>query len=137
MKKLIKRIYKRLLIKIYLWLRNNSTFNPKREMTKNEAICISICRKLINHPDSKFLIAPLSHKRYLKNQTLGLFIVLESTQISITNHVYHYDVTLTLREWEKIAKQYDSKTEKIRQDYENEIKSQIVHSLSTILEKVS
>lgn len=136
MKKLIKRLYKRLRVRIGRWMRDN-TLNPKRELTKNEMICVAICRKLINHPDSKFLIAPLSYKRYIKNQTLGLFVVLEDNQISITNHVYHYDVNLTFREFQKLSKQYDSKTEKIRQDYEDEIKSQIVHSLSTILEKVS
>lgn len=137
MSRFIKRICKRLLIKFLLWTRNNSTFNHKRELTKNEIICITICKKLINHPDSKFLIAPLSNKRYIKNQTLDLFIVLEDTQISITNHLYHYDVSIPNQEWKKITNRYDYKTEKIRQDYENEMKSQIVHSLSSILDKVS
>lgn len=124
------------MVKIAIWRRDN-TFNPKRELTKNESICIAICRKLIHHPDSKFLIAPITFKRYIKNQTLGIFVVLDDAQISITNHVYHYDVNLTFREWDKIRNQYDSKTEKMRQTYEDEIRSQIVHSLSTILEKVS
>ena len=137
MKKILKKWVTRLLVKIILKFKKSEFLTPKRELTKNEMICVSICRKLINHPDSKFLIAPLSHKRYIKNQTLNLFVVLEHTQISITNHVYHYDVNLTLREFEKLSRLYDAKTEKLRQDYEDEIKSQIVHSLSTILEKVS
>jgi hypothetical protein len=136
MKKLLKRWFKRLSVKSKRWFKNNP-LNPKRELTKNETICLSICRKLISHPDSKFLIAPVSHKRYIKNENLGLFVVLDDTQVSITNHVYHYDVNLTFDEWDKLRKIYDAKTEKIRQDYESEIRSQIVHSLSTILEKVS
>ena len=46
-------------------------------------------------------------------------------------------MNLTESEYRKLRKLYDLKTESIRQNYEDEIKSQIVHSLSTILEKVS
>lgn len=136
MKKLLKRWIKRFFVKLNRWSKNNA-FNPKRPLTKNESLCIAICRRLINHADSKFLIAPVSQRRYIKNQTLNLFVVLEENQVSITNHVYHYDVNLTESEYRKLRKLYDLKTESIRQNYEDEIKSQIVHSLSTILEKVS
>ena len=88
MKKLLKRWFKRLSVKTKRWFRNNP-LNQKRELTKNETICLSICRKLINHPESVFLIAPVSLKRYIKNEPLGLFVVLDDTQVSITNHVYH------------------------------------------------
>jgi hypothetical protein len=68
---------------------------------------------------------------------LGLFIVLDDRKISITNHVYHYDVVLSQRDWDKLVVSYDNKTEKIRNGFEDEIKSQIVHSLSSILEKIA
>ena len=83
------------------------------------------------------MIAPLSEKRYIKNATLNLFVVLEDRQVSITNHVYHYDVRLSDRDWYKIIRNYDEKTDNLRMGYENEIKSQIVHSLSKILGKIS
>jgi len=136
MKKIIKRWFVRFSVKTKRWFKNNP-LNQKRELTKNETICLSICRKLISHPESVFLIAPVSLKRYIKNEPLGLFVVLDVTQVTITNHVYHYDVRLTYDEWDKLRKIYDSKTEKIRQDYETEIRSQIVFSLSSILKKVS
>ena len=134
MKKTIKRWFKRSLVKTIRFFKR---IHQKRKLTKNENLCIAICRKLINHPDSNFLVAPVSFKRYIKNESLGLFVVLDDTQVSITNHVYHYDVDLTHDEWDKLRKIYDAKTEKIRQDYEEEIRSQIVHSLSSILKKVS
>ena len=62
---------------------------------------------------------------------------MDDRKISITNHVYHYDVVLSQRDWEKLNVLYDNKTEIMRQGYENEIKSQIVHSLSSILEKIA
>jgi hypothetical protein len=68
---------------------------------------------------------------------LGLFIVMDDRKISITNHVYHYDVVLSQRDWDKLVILYDNKTEKIRNGFEDEIKSQIVHSLSSILEKIA
>ena len=56
MKKLFKRLMKRLYVKAMLWYRN-SFYSQTKNVEDNEKICTSICRKLINHPDSKFLIA--------------------------------------------------------------------------------
>ena len=136
MKKFFKRVWKRFYVKYTLWMQYRA-FKPKEEKTQNESICNAICRKMILHKDSKFMIAPLSEKRYIKNPTLNLFVVLEDRQVSITNHVYHYDVKLTERDWNKLIHSYNEKTENLRMGYENEIKSQIVHSLSKILDKIS
>jgi hypothetical protein len=136
MKNFFKRLWKRKYVKYTLWLQYRA-FKPKEEKTQNEAICTAICRKMIAHKDSKFMIAPISDKRYIKNATLNLFVVLEDRQVSITNHVYHYDVRLSDRDWYKLIRSYNEKTEDLRMGYENEIKSQIVHSLSKILDKIS
>jgi hypothetical protein len=136
MKKFFKRLWKRKYVKYTLWLQYRA-FKPKEEKTQNESICNAICRKMIAHEDSKFMIAPISDKRYIKNATLNLFVVLEDRQVSITNHVYHYDVRLTDRDWYKLIRSYNERTEDLRMGYENEIKSQIVHSLSKILDKIS
>jgi hypothetical protein len=136
MKNFFKRIWKRMYVKYTLWMHYRA-FRPKEVKTQNESICSAICRKMITHRDSEFMIAPLSEKRYIKNPTLNLFVVLEDRQVSITNHVYHYDVRLSDRDWNKLIHSYNEKTENLRMGYENEIKSQIVHSLSKILDKIS
>ena len=136
MKIYFKKFFKRMYTKFVIWHRYKF-FSEKSRLADNEKICTAICRKLINHENSKFLIAPLSGKRYIKNVVLGLFIVLDDRKISITNHVYHYDVVLSQRDWDKLVISYDNKTEKIRNGFEEEIKSQIVHSLSSILEKIA
>jgi len=134
----IKRFFKRRYIKYLIWVRYKKFEGATGDVSlgPNERLCKSICHKLINQEDSKFLIAPISGKRYIKNTRLGLFIILDDKRISITNHVYHYDVSLNEREWDRITKMYDNKTEKIRQDFEHEMVSQIKNSLNTILEKI-
>ena len=131
----MKKFFKRLYVKWVIWLRYK-TLKTSEELNDNQRICLSICRSLINHPESKFLIAPLSGERFIKNGELRLFVILEGRQISITNHVYHYDVTLYDREWERLTRLYDNKTEFTRQQYKEEMKSQIKNSLYAILDKV-
>jgi hypothetical protein len=138
MEQFLKRQFKRISVKYKLWLRYKSfSRNDSSFSIKNEITCKTICYKLINHDGSKFLIAPISGKRYIKNDNLGLFVVLEDRRITITNHIYHYDVVLQQRDWDRITKMYDDKTERIRLDYEVEMMSQINHSLQTILEKLN
>jgi len=131
----MEKMFKRLYVKWVLWSRYRG-LKPIDKLTDSQRICLGICRSLINHPSSKFLIAPLSGERYIKNSELGLFIILDDRHISVTNHVYHYDVTLYEREWDRLTKMYDNKTEVIRQQYKEEITSQIKHSLRTILTKI-
>ena len=69
-----------------------------------EPISCAIVRKMIIHPDSKFTIAPLSEKRYIVNKTVDIFVIIEDTKVEITNHVYHYVVTLSERDIDKIKK---------------------------------
>lgn len=135
MEKLIKRIVKRIYIKWLQWNRNSATKEDKK-VSDTQKMCMSIARSLITHPESKFLMAPLSGKRYIKNAQLDLFCILDHGTISITNHVYHYDVVVNNRNWDRLSKMYDGKVETIRQEYEDQIMSQISHSLENIIKKV-
>lgn len=133
--KLIKRLAKRTYVNWLIWNRNNRT-DKDNKVSDTEKICMSITRSLIVHSESKFLLAPLSGKRYIKNEEKGLFIIIDRGTISLTNHVYHYDVNLTERNWERLIKMYDGKVETIRQEYEDEIMSQIENSLHIIQDKL-
>ena len=133
--KYFKRLFKRLYAKYLKNVRYTTNQNP--ENTHNERICKSICYKMINNPHSKFLIAPLSGKRYIKNEVLKVFIILDDKKVTITNHIYHYDVILSQRDFDRVSHMYDNNTEEIRNEFENEMMSQIMVSLSTILHKIS
>lgn len=117
--------------------RNHSVFHNEDTISDYEKTCSAICRRLINNKHSKFSIAPLSDKKYIVNENLGVFVVLQDTNIEITNHVYHYEVKFNQRTAKRIHTLFNNKTEKIRLDYETQIKSQINSSLQGILKKVS
>jgi len=131
----MRHFFKKARLKIYLKFRRVTRINMS-SVDKNEIKSSAICRRLITHPNSKFLIAPLSHKRYIKNDSLGMFIVLSNNRINITNHIYNYDVNLSPFISDKLNDMFDNKVELLRQSFETEIKSQIKHSLTTILEKL-
>jgi hypothetical protein len=131
----IRRTIKRAYVRFIFWQKYRS-FSGENRGRLSESVCLSICRKLITHPKSELIIAPISDKRYIKNKPLGLFVVLNEKQISITNHVYHYDVMLSQREWDKIINTYNLKMEKTVNNYEDQIHGQIEHSLHTILKKI-
>lgn len=135
MKKFFKRLIKRIYVKWALSTRYKM-FNHVEQMDTTTKTSLSICRRLINHDSSKFLIAPLSGKRYIKNEEVDLFIIIYDNHLSLTNHVYHYDVVLNQREMDKINFMYDNKTERIRQQFENEIMGQINNSLQSIEDKL-
>ena len=135
---IIRRFIQRKYVRYLISVRYSKLISGENtEASQNEKSCKSICYKLINQPDSTFLIAPISGKRYIKNSRLDLFVILDDKRISITNHVYHYDVVFTDRDFDRITKMYDNKTETIRQEFENEMKSQIQNSLSTILDRLN
>ncbi len=136
MKQFFKRFFKRMRLKIYLKFKSISRINMSL-IDANEVKSSAICRRLIAHPDSHFLIAPLSNKRYIKNDPLGMFIVLSNNRINITNHVYNYDVNLSQVIADKLDTMFDNKVEALRLSFELELKSQIKHSLTTILEKLT
>lgn len=136
MKKTILRFFKRLYINLLL-LNRKYSYEAKQPVSQTQKMSMSIARKLIRHPESKFLIAPISGKKYITNAEVDLFIIFDKRGISITNHVYHYDVILSDRNWNKIIKMYDTKVEEIRQIVEDQVMSQIEHSLENILNKVS
>lgn len=132
----MKRFLKRIRIKTYLLIRR--FFNPKyKEYNDSEIKSSAICRKLINNIDSVFLIAPLSNKRYIRNEKLGMFIILSDNRINITNHIYNYDIMVPSPLSDKLCRMFDNKVEESREKFETEMRSQIQHSLSTILQKLN
>jgi hypothetical protein len=82
------------------------------------------------------MIAPLSDKRYIINEDLNLFIIINWNKVEITNHVFHYDVVLSKRDHERVIYLYDTETEKRRTNTESNVKANIKNSLDTLLTKI-
>lgn len=137
MKKLFRRVFIRMRVKLKIWFRNHDMFKTYQEDNGYEKKAMGICRKLIHHESSKFTIAPLSQKRYIVNKTLGLFIIIDYNKLEITNHVYHYVIHLNNHNASRIIRSFNDKVENERIEYETEIKSNIQNTLNTILDKIT
>lgn len=138
MTKRIIRFFRRLKLRFYLFGKKGKMFKTyEEEPISYEKTCFQICLQMIKHPTTKFMIAPMSNKRYIENKEMDLFITMDNSRVDLTNHVYHYSVKLTSRDWERITYIFDVETEKRRLKYEDTINSQIKNSLRNVLERIS
>ena len=138
MRKYIQRFIKRLKLRFYLkFINTDIAPRHEEEITPYEKVCFKICLKLINHSDSEFMIAPVSNKKYIKNDTLKIFLSFIDNKVELTNHVYHYEVRLSQRDWVRLNYIYDRETEKRRVNMETQVNSQIKTSLYDVLRNIS
>ena len=125
----------RLLFKFYLYLKDK--FDPRPPISTEEQVCHDICVKLIANSDSQLTFAPVSFKRFIKLDQNDMFVVVENRTVNIINHVYSYSVYLENEGlYENIIHQFDQKLEEKKQMLEDEIRKNIQHSLTSILQKL-
>lgn len=136
MKKFFRRLYKRFKVRLSK-LDRNSSMKTHEELEQHEKTAFKICVKLISDKDSEFMIAPMSQKRFIINQSLNLFILIDYGRVEITNHIFHYDVRLSGRDYQRITYLYDTETEKRRTATEVTIKSNIKNTLDKVYEALS
>jgi len=91
MNKFIIRFLKRLRVR-FNKIGRSSTLKSYEEIEPYEKTAFRICVKVISHPNSEFMIAPMSNKRFIINEELNLFIIIDHIRVEITNHVFDYDV---------------------------------------------
>jgi hypothetical protein len=135
MKKLFNRFYKRFKVRLNK-IGRSSSLKTYEEVELHEKTAFKICVKLISDKDSDFMIAPMSQKRFIINEKLNLFILIDYGRVEITNHVFHYDVRLSNRDYERITYLYDTETEKRRSNTEITIKSNIKNTLDKVYEAI-
>lgn len=136
MKKFFKRLYKRFKVRLSK-IGRSSAMKTYEEVELHEKTAFKICLKLISDKDSDFMIAPMSQKRFIINEKLNLFIIIDFGRVEITNHVFHYDVRLSNRDYERITYLYDTETENRRVKTEVTIKSNIKNTLEKVYEAIS
>jgi hypothetical protein len=136
MKKFFNRLYKRFKVRISK-VGRSSSLKTYEEVESHEKTAFMICVKLISDKDSEFMIAPMSQKRFIINNKLNLFILIDFGRVEITNHIFHYDVKLSNRDYQRITYLYDTETEKRRTNTEMTIKSNIKNTLTKVYEAIS
>jgi hypothetical protein len=123
--------------RLYLVTRGKSVTTTDEEIASYEKTCFKICLKLVSHSESEFMIAPMSGKRYIRNNELSMFITMDFGRVEITNHVFNYNVKLSNRDWERLIYIFDTETEKRRTEMEKEVSSNIKNSLDHVLDRLN
>jgi hypothetical protein len=125
----------RILFRVFLTLKEK--FDPSPIITDEENYASGICEKLIQNLDSELSYSPLTSKRIIKNESYNMYIVMESSTINLINHVYSYTVYLqNTSKYNELCSKFDNVLDEKRKKLENEIRSNIQHSLKNILEKM-
>ncbi len=127
---------KRLIARYKIFVRsiNESELRKLQRTRINQ--CTAICRRLIHNPNSELLIAPISRKKYIKNEQYGIFITMEDGEVTITNHTYSYFIKLPDVDWSKLKDFFKKEMEERALQMEKDLDVQIKHSLETIYSKI-
>lgn len=104
----------------------------REKRSSYEMECLIICKKMILRPESVLLLTPLTHKRYIKNDTLSIFITIDGGIVNVINHKYSYLVPMSDRSINEINDIFNTTVENQRKKMEDEITSNIKHSLRDI-----
>jgi len=133
----MKHKIKRFFQKVGLHFIRKTT--PKEEYVKSEYEyeCIGICKNLINKESTKLLISPISGKRYIKSDDSQIFIIMDQRITTIVNHNYSYSIELTPKTSERLFRSFDNEVEVRRKKMEDEIRSNVKHSLTNIFKNIT
>jgi hypothetical protein len=130
----IKRNY----YKFRIFLRNS--FNTPEhivEQKKYESLCVSVVQSLILDPNSVLIYTPKTFKYYIKNENLGVYVVMSDCMLSVTNHRYSYEIKITPKNERKLSRIFDGQLESRGEKFDAEMIYQIKESLSDIYNKIS
>ncbi len=130
---LIKHKLKRMYLKMYIWYKKN-ILNPDMkdiELSENEKKALSIALIVLKNEKSVLSLCPITGKRYIKYN--DYFIVIDTNRIQLVNHVYGYDIFITGKQFYNLRIKFDNKLYNHFQEMENEILSNVMHSLDKIL----
>ena len=123
----IKRLIQSLVLKSI-----KSMDYSREKRSSYELECMIICKKMIRRPDSVLLLTPLTNKRYIKNDPLSIFITIDGGIVNVINHKYSYIVPMSDRTMKEVTDMFNSTVENQRKKMEEEITSNIKHSLRDI-----
>ena len=123
----IKRLIQSLVLKSI-----KSMDYSREKRSSYELECMIICKKMIRKPDSVLLLTPLTNKRYIKNDPLSIFITIDGGIVNVINHKYSYIVPMSDRTMKEVTDMFNTTVENQRKKMEEEITSNIKHSLRDI-----
>jgi len=97
-----------------------------------KALYIAICA--LKNSNSDLSLCPVTNKRYIKYN--DYFIVITADKIQIVNHIYAYDIPVSGKKFYNLKKNFDIRLYKKFKGIEDEILSNVKHSLDAILSNI-
>ena len=92
-----------------------------------------VFRKMVKSENSELLISPISNKKYVKNDDKQVLLILDDYQITLINHVFSYTIRLSQKTARNLVDTFNVETERRRLEMEAEFKTNVRHSLQTII----
>jgi hypothetical protein len=130
----LRRLIRKTGVKVVRLLDPERTQDQEKKDFARESF--SICKKLISKEESTLLVSPISGKRYIKSDDNHLYVIIEQCMITIVNHAYSYNIRLDTKGYQKIVTVFDAEVEKRREKMEQEIRSNVKHSLEQIYKNI-
>lgn len=134
--KLIKHKLKRKILKLYIsYIKVLINPNMKNAyLSTNELKALNIATFALKNPNCNLSLCPITKKRYMKYN--NYFIVITEQKIQIVNHVYAYDIAMSGKRFYNLKNNFDTRLYKKFKGIEDEILSNVKHSLDTILSDI-
>lgn len=126
-------MFKKLRIKIIKKIRRIQSLSDVNTTSPNYATASAIFRMCLRHPDAEFLLRPVEHKRILKVEKKGIYIILEKTLLEISNHDFSFHLEIPYERFVKLSKMFDNKMDLLIEKEEQKIVSQVHSGLSKVL----
>lgn len=112
----------------------------KQKITKvyipnnKEEKAIHIVKTLIKDETSVMLIAPISNKKYIKNENRKMFVIMEDVNLTLASskYMYYYDLTVNLKVASMLSKKFNNVLESRRNIMEKEMIEGVTSNLDFI-----
>ena len=131
------RPLKRLYLKFRILYRKHYYKSNSETVTGQHRAPLFICMKLLKIKDTTLLIAPVSGDKYIYNERLGVLVTLFGQDGTIVDKTYSYDIQLSRKDWDTVERVFSQEMERRTKKVEEEIKSNVRHSLGLLYGKLS
>jgi len=99
-----------------------------------EEKAINIIKTLIKDEASVMLVAPISKKKYIKNDKRKMFVIMEDVNITLASnkYMYYYDLQVHVKVASMLSKKFDNVLENRRNIMEKEMIEGVTSNLDFI-----
>lgn len=125
--------------KIGAWIKRQSLKAKAKQnqrirlkFSQKERIISQIIKDALLDKNNVLLTAPISGKKFIKMPEQDVFIIINDSNIIISNHKFYYDIDTSLEFAEMINLRFDKVLEHQRYLMEKEMTSNIMDGLSDI-----